>query len=455
MTASAPVRARDRLVFDDEAWQLAVQGDAPLVLHDRGEWLMEHPFTPPADAWLVLPLGTGTRRLGVVIGGADALPAVESGAAAVLRLLGDLLGAGIAAARLRQELAAHGARARAHAARRRGARRARAGPRARHARARAARLRPGEEVAEASRGGCAPRSRSAHRTVRSRLTGMIAAPALGGLRPALEELCDALLAPRGARSSCAATSGCPSVAPRGRGRRAARAVGGAHQRRAARRRRRTRSIEARATGGRLELVVQRRRPRVRRRRRAVGGALRAAADARAGAGRGRRARGRQRAGPRHPRRAGPTRGRCSSSTSLAEHLEAEACPHLAVFLRSADELPGVLASFYALGVRRGGWLAHRALPGRRRPRARAAHRGGARRRRAGGRGADGRRGDGLQPSGGGVGRPVARGARRRARARLHRPLVRALPGRPAGGRPRRACSASSASGTGCRATGRW
>ena len=91
-------------MFDEEAWQLAVQGDAPLVLHDRGEWLMEHPFTPPADAWLVLPLGTGTRRLGVVIGGAEALPAVDSGAAAVLRLLGDLLGAGIAAAQLRQEL---------------------------------------------------------------------------------------------------------------------------------------------------------------------------------------------------------------------------------------------------------------------------------------------------------------------------------------------------------------
>jgi MEDS: MEthanogen/methylotroph, DcmR Sensory domain len=50
-------------------------------------------------------------------------------------------------------------------------------------------------------------------------------------------------------------------------------------------------------------------------------------------------------------------------TSLAEHVEAEACPHLAVFLRSPDELPGVLVNFYALGVRRGGWLAHRALPG--------------------------------------------------------------------------------------------
>ena len=52
----------------------------------------------------------------------------------------------------------------------------------------------------------------------------------------------------------------------------------------------------------------------------------------------------------------------SAIASLAEHLEAEACPHLAVFLRAPDELPELLVSFYALGARRGGWLAHRALP---------------------------------------------------------------------------------------------
>lgn len=38
----------------------------------------------------------------------------------------------------------------------------------------------------------------------------------------------------------------------------------------------------------------------------------------------------------------------------------EACPHLAVLLHSEDELPGVLASFYALGAKRNGWLVHRA-----------------------------------------------------------------------------------------------
>lgn len=39
------------------------------------------------------------------------------------------------------------------------------------------------------------------------------------------------------------------------------------------------------------------------------------------------------------------------------------CPHLAVLLKSHDELPEVLASFYALGAKRNGWLAHRSLPG--------------------------------------------------------------------------------------------
>jgi hypothetical protein len=49
-------------------------------------------------------------------------------------------------------------------------------------------------------------------------------------------------------------------------------------------------------------------------------------------------------------------------STLAEHVEAEPCPHLAAFLRREDELPELLVSFYALGLERGGWLAHRALP---------------------------------------------------------------------------------------------
>ena len=235
VTASAPVRARDRLVFDEEAWQLAVQGDAPLVLHDRGEWLMEHPFSPPADAWLVLPLGTGTRRLGVVIGGAESLPAVDSGAAAVLRLLGDLLGAGIAAAQLRQELqrtALERERMRLAAEVHDGLAQDLALAMRELALLDVLATRPSRERLRAA-------VTSAHRTVRSRLKGMIATPGLGGLRPALEELCTRF-SHRGVRVELRGDERLPEVRAGRRGRRAARALGGAHQRRAARRRARTR-----------------------------------------------------------------------------------------------------------------------------------------------------------------------------------------------------------------------
>ena len=60
---------------------------------------------------------------------------------------------------------------------------------------------PAPEVAEASCARLRAAVASAHRTVRSRLTGMMAPRALGGLRPALEELCDAVLAPRDAGPS--------------------------------------------------------------------------------------------------------------------------------------------------------------------------------------------------------------------------------------------------------------
>jgi signal transduction histidine kinase len=212
-TRSPPqAQARERLVFDKEAWQLAVQGDAPLVLHDRGEWLMEHPFTPAAEAWLVLPLGTGARRLGAVIGGAPSLPAVESGAAAVLRLLGDLLGAGIAAAQMRQELQ----RTAFERERMRLATEVHDGL----AQDLALAMRelalldsaPPDDAAEASRQRLRAAVASAHGIVRSRLAGMIASPALGGLRPALEELCTRY-SHRGVRVELRGDEQLPEVAP--------------------------------------------------------------------------------------------------------------------------------------------------------------------------------------------------------------------------------------------------
>ena len=50
-------------------------------------------------------------------------------------------------------------------------------------------------------------------------------------------------------------------------------------------------------------------------------------------------------------------------TAIAPELDRGTCPHLAVLLRSRSELPRVLASFYALGAKRRGWLAHRSVRG--------------------------------------------------------------------------------------------
>ncbi len=47
--------------------------------------------------------------------------------------------------------------------------------------------------------------------------------------------------------------------------------------------------------------------------------------------------------------------------ALTPTLDSGSCPHLAVLLRTEDELFPTLASFYALGARRNGLLAHRSV----------------------------------------------------------------------------------------------
>ena len=42
---------------------------------------------------------------------------------------------------------------------------------------------------------------------------------------------------------------------------------------------------------------------------------------------------------------------------------AASCPHMAILLDSMDDVAPALVSFYSLGLRRNGWLFHRALPG--------------------------------------------------------------------------------------------
>jgi MEDS: MEthanogen/methylotroph, DcmR Sensory domain len=57
-----------------------------------------------------------------------------------------------------------------------------------------------------------------------------------------------------------------------------------------------------------------------------------------------------------------TRMTAGFEAALGSSVERSSCPHLAVLIRTEDELLPVLATFYALGVRRGGWLVHRARP---------------------------------------------------------------------------------------------
>ena len=57
--------------------------------------------------------------------------------------------------------------------------------------------------------------------------------------------------------------------------------------------------------------------------------------------------------------------------ALAPALDGGACPHVAVLLRSEEEFTPIVASFYTLGVKRGGWLVHRSIEPERDPAAEA------------------------------------------------------------------------------------
>jgi signal transduction histidine kinase len=97
-------RARDEIAFEDEAWGLAVASGAPLVFREEASWLVSNPFEPPAQSWLVVPLVSEKRLVGVVMASGARPLALDPTSAIVLTLLGDLLAAGIATARLRQQL---------------------------------------------------------------------------------------------------------------------------------------------------------------------------------------------------------------------------------------------------------------------------------------------------------------------------------------------------------------
>jgi hypothetical protein len=50
-------------------------------------------------------------------------------------------------------------------------------------------------------------------------------------------------------------------------------------------------------------------------------------------------------------------------SALESAFEGGACPHVAMLLSTPEEVAPTLASFYALGAKRNGWLFHRSLRG--------------------------------------------------------------------------------------------
>lgn len=187
---------RSELTLEPEAWRLAVQSPAPLVFFAEGSALIDSPFDPVPECWLVLPLASGDRMLGVVIAAGPGPPPLDPLGATVLTLLGDLLGAGIATARLRQRLQiAALERERLELA-------AEVHDELAQDLALAAReLRlldedPAPEKAAASRTRLREAIESAHGTARARLMGLMAPAPLGGLRRTVEEVCSRFAARR-------------------------------------------------------------------------------------------------------------------------------------------------------------------------------------------------------------------------------------------------------------------
>jgi signal transduction histidine kinase len=185
---NAGFRPRDDVEFDDDAWGLAVASGAPIVFREEASWLVSNPFLPAAQSWLVLPLVSERRLVGVVVAAAGAPLSLDPTAATVLTLLGDLLAAGIATARMRQQLHA------AEIERERGRLAAEIHDGLAQDLALATRelalleSAPPPELARASAERLREAVASARRVVRSRLEDLSAHVPLGGLRAAVEEV---------------------------------------------------------------------------------------------------------------------------------------------------------------------------------------------------------------------------------------------------------------------------
>ncbi len=185
---SAP-EARQELSFDAEAWRLVVLGGQPLVFTAPATWLVATPFEPAPASWLAMPLVSEQELVGVVMAAAPTPISLDPAGVGMITLLGDLLAAGVANARLRQRIL------RAEVERER----ARLGAEVHDGLAQdlALALRelalleaePPAEQGRASRARLRAAVESAHRLVRARLEDLEVTVPLGGIQAAVEDLC--------------------------------------------------------------------------------------------------------------------------------------------------------------------------------------------------------------------------------------------------------------------------
>lgn len=175
--------------LDPAAWRFVAVSGGPLVFRERTGWVMENPFRPPADHWVVLPLVSEHRILGAVVGCSPAPISLSPAAVARFTVIGDLLSAGAANAILRGEIQKtelqrermrlaeeiHDSLAQDLAV--------------------AVRelslleTRPSPEIARASEDRLREAVLDAHRVVRGHLDALTADPEPPGLRRAVEEIC--------------------------------------------------------------------------------------------------------------------------------------------------------------------------------------------------------------------------------------------------------------------------
>jgi signal transduction histidine kinase len=206
------LQPRAEILVDREAWAMLSSAGAPLVFREAAAWLIANPFDPPAQSWMVLPLRADGEAMGVVIGAASEPIALDPVGALTLTSLVDLLSAGIETARLRMEVqrtAVQRERMRLAADLHDGL-----------AQDLALAVRelsllesaPAAHVAEASRARLREAVRSAHRVVRAGLEDLSVVVPVGGVAPAVEELC-ARFAQRGMAVDVETVGPHPDVQP--------------------------------------------------------------------------------------------------------------------------------------------------------------------------------------------------------------------------------------------------